>query len=72
MAEEENDSGIVKALVASAGDPRLYELLFNAVQEAHAAGCVVQIVTIWPPTEPSNGAGPIHPTKCGPTGACPK
>jgi len=72
MAEEANDSSIVNALVANAGDPHLYELLFNLVQEAQAAGCVVQIVTIWPATGPTDKESVVHPTKCRPSGACPK
>lgn len=73
MAEDKNDSELSKTLVAVDTDPRLYELLFNVVQEAQAAGSVVQIVTIWPATGASDRSGSvIHPTKCGPTGACPK
>lgn len=73
MAEDTNDSELSKTLVAVGTDPRLYELLFNMVQEAQAAGSVVQIVTIWPATGAPDRGGPvIHPTKCAPSGACPK
>lgn len=73
MAEETNDSAMLKTFVAAGNDPKLYELIFNIVQEAQAAGSVVQIVTIWPATGESDKGGPIaKPTKCAPTGACPK
>lgn len=73
MAEETNDSKLVRAVVAQGSDPKLYELIFNLVQEAQAAGSVVQIITIWPATEEGKSPGPgPRPTKCAPTGACPK
>lgn len=73
MAEENNDSAQLGFFASNIGDPRLYETIFNIVQEAQAAGSVVQIITIWPTTDESNGgAGVVRPTKCAPTGACPK
>lgn len=73
MAEETNDREQLGFLVSRVGDSRLYEAIFNIVQEAQAAGSVVQIITIWPATgENDSGDGIVRPTKCGPTGACPK
>ncbi len=54
-------------------DQRLYETIFNIVQEAQAAGSVVQIITIWPSVgDGVLGGGPIKPMDCKPSGACPK
>ena len=55
-------------------DPKLYETLFNIVQDAQAAGSVVQIITIWPA---SSDGGPLaaqmaRMTDCKPSGQCPK
>lgn len=71
MAENSDpEEARIVPLVGS--DTRLHEMLFSIVQEAQAAGSVVQIITIWPAEEGSKPGGPIHPTKCAPTGACPK
>jgi hypothetical protein len=73
MAEESNDSESLSIMIENSKDPQLYETIFNIVQEAQAAGSVVQIITIWPAQGESNGSkNVVHPTKCAPTGACPK
>lgn len=72
MGEETNDNNEFKSHVLSVSDPRLYELLFTILQDAQAAGSVVQIITIWPSSAGVARDGVVHPTKCSPTGVCPK
>ncbi len=72
MAEETSDSEL-SSFVARVGDSHLYETIFNIVQEAQAAGSIVQIITIWPATgDMGRTDAVIRPTKCAPSGACPK
>ena len=54
-------------------DTSYYEALYQIIQDAQAAGSVVQIVTIWPSSQvSSDGATVLKPLDCKPSGACPK
>lgn len=53
-------------------DPTYYEALYQIVQDAQAAGSVVQIVTIFPVSVSSLPPGDAIPMDCMPSGKCPK
>jgi len=54
-------------------DASYYEALYQIIQDAQAAGSVIQIVTIWPTTlGDEGGGGVVKPMDCQPSGACPK
>jgi hypothetical protein len=68
---EAKDTSVLQ--VNGLADANYYEALYQIVQDAQAAGSVVQIVTIWPsPLVSSAGAGVVKPLDCKPSGACPK
>jgi hypothetical protein len=69
----DDDEAEKKPAIQVITDPLLYETLFNIVQEAQAAGSVVQVITIWPSASDGLlGGGAIKPMDCAPSGACPK
>lgn len=53
-------------------DPTYYETLYQIVQDAQAAGSVVQIVTIFPISVGGLAPGDAVPMDCMPSGKCPK
>lgn len=73
--EKQVNETTASQMVSVAGDENYYEALYQIIQDAQAAGSVVQIVTIWPNTqadgEQSDGIR-TESTDCKPSGACPK
>lgn len=74
MSENKTTSETTSVLqVKGLADASYYEALYQIIQDAQAAGSVVQIVTIWPSTlGDEGGAGVVKPKDCKPSGACPK
>lgn len=69
-AEHQVNAGV--AALPPLGDETYYQALFQIIQDAQAAGSVVQIVTIWPAQSTENRPGEVKPMDCKPSGNCPK
>ena len=71
---EDPETDQVGSEIRVTSDPLIYETIFNIVQDAQAAGSVVQLITIWPPsssTDPGGGTADIK--SCNPKDTiCPK
>lgn len=63
MADEENNQASGKA---QPGSWNLHETIFKIVQEAQAAGSVIQIITIWPPAASDGRPSQVMPDDCSP------
>ncbi len=63
MADEENNQASGDA---QPGSWSLHETIFKIVQDAQAAGSVIQIITIWPPASADGKTAPEMPPGCSP------
>ncbi|MDE1463976.1 hypothetical protein [Spartinivicinus poritis] len=74
MTEKPNNPNVDTTIkVGGASDTNYYEALYQIIQDAQAAGSVVQIVTIWPSTGYDESAfQKVMADDCQPSGSCPK
>lgn len=72
--EDQQDRAAQEIGLSVISDPKVYELLYNIVMEAHASGAVVLITAILPPTSSSTeGEVGTSSSTCDPkSGICPK